>query len=346
MAETVARATYFALPPYNTQVKDAGETVMLRDYGQLVAAVADDPAASDLEETATAVFEALAGLIIKQSRGSLRSLQSGLHIALPLSSAITPEYLDLYGTLAKDWNDAAKWGGVLDHLASLADSTGPTVVYDLLNGTDPDASHLPAFDLTVADTDVAAAELNLGQLVPNTTDKLLLYGVVDLAALKPSVKHQLSWDGKVVSLPDDGSGQQQVASVVWMMTGDPAKSAPVLAIPGAILEEGKEIAEAALLYQDGDEAAFTAFVDAGQPRIMMVDDLAGYQFVPLLPVYDLTTDELDAQAGTAITMPASGGLPIGVLSASAGDYFLLLLCDDVWGNDSAEAEAVTVQTPF
>jgi Clostripain family len=347
----VARAAYFALPAYSATFADGQNLPTYRDQGMLMQAL---QAGDALGTEAGAVYDALQGAIVASSLGDMRQGQLGIQLGMPPADQIDAGWLDNYAAKAKAWNDVGRWSEILGGVASAADSAGPVIEHELENGDCPDAQNLPTVVFRTDDSDVAMVQFNLVKRHSEDPSKLVMLGVVTAGIVQPGETYEMAWSGQIGMV---GSGDQgQPASVFpWMMQSKDVNSdsmlPPILAVPG-VVEVSAQSTEAFLLFMDGDATASTVIIREGEQSVafemdQFVADMPGVTFAPMISVIDPNDPEgSGTMVGTSFELPASGGVPVGGASAPVGEYQLLTIATDVWGNRSTVTDNVTIQTAF
>lgn len=119
----------------------------------------------------------------------------------------------------------------------------------------------------------------------------------------------------------------------------------ILSVPG-ILTIGDEEVEAALLVGEDETTGVVIVVPEPANTFPIADldrDFDGATFTPVLITIDPATDATGSQRGEPIPLDGSTGIEVRAVDAGAGDYFLITTMTDVWGNESAEADAITLQ---
>jgi hypothetical protein len=259
----LGRASYFSLPPYMNQLENANTEPELRDLGQFLdkmTSVSDDTVASAAQTALDALDDAVLGI----SQGTLRSAahQSGVHVELPLATALSDELLGGYEQLAPSWTMSSGWLDALAIYGALDDHGAPTITTDITNGLNPDAANLPTITLGSDDEDVAEVEVNLGVIDSSSPDSLIVFGIVAKGAIESSFVYQVAWDGQLVTLPDGHGDVQAITVQTWeAIDADPAGGMslpPVLATFGIVTTSDNTEALGALAHaarSAGDAAA-------------------------------------------------------------------------------------------
>jgi hypothetical protein len=347
----LGRASYFSLPPYMNQIDNPQSEPELRDLGLFLdkmIAVSD----SQVSASANAARAALESAIIARSQGTLReaSRQIGVHIELPLAAAMTADLMHAYDARAAGWIAASGWRDALDAYAALADDSAPSIDATISNAEDPDAQNLPTIDFSIADSDVADAEVVLAG-VDRKAGVLVFFGVVAKSSVEVGESYRFRWDGQLNTLLDAAGNEQAVEVVIWEdvgVDGSGAINAPVLAIYGMLSGPDGDQHLAVLLYQDGDqEVGVMALLD--QPVTLLLGEIAsdfpGSTFTPIYESASLSDDAQDTLLGEPIRIDRAS-LRLSRASAAAGNYGLVTLAHDVFGNTGLEAQVVSVLTPI
>ncbi|HMI90674.1 MAG TPA: clostripain-related cysteine peptidase, partial [Polyangiales bacterium] len=350
-AVELGRAAYFSLPPYMNQIENPQASPELRDLGQFLramSAVADDAVASAAASARVALDEAILG----RSQGDLREAaqQLGVHVELPLAARVDRELFAAYDVRAAAWSEASGWGAALREYSAADDSVAPVLTAAILNGQNPDATHLPTVEFEVPSPDVAEVNVELAVLDdPGAPSKLVFFGIVGRSAIEPSTTYDFSWNGQLTALPDGKGGQQAIYVSLWEDGGsDSSTSPPVLASFGLLETSDGASALGALLFQDGDEeTALLTLLDppVTLPLAEIVRDLPGSAFTPLLVSLDLATDEQTFVAGATFPID-SATIPISQGPAAAGSYALVTSAYDVFGNIASDLQITDVTTPI
>ncbi len=349
---TLGRAAYFTLPPYMNQLENPGETPALRDVGSFLTSLAqasEDPA---IKASAEAAQKALDAAILGLSQGTLRDAagQHGVHIELPLASAISSDHLTAYAALAPQFAKKTGWDDALRVYGLLNDGIEPSITAAIENDIDPDATRLPTVTFGSTDEDVAAALVDVALITdPTAPDELVFFGVVAKGAIEKDLAYSVAWDGQLTALPDGAGGLQAVSVNVWEDLGQDVATgealAPLLAIFGVVHSGGEE-ALGALLYQDGDES--TGLLAVFDPAITLplsevAVDLPGTTFTPVLVSVSISTLQSGVATGTPIALDRPS-LALSRAPAAAGVYALLTSVSDVFGNTGLDLQSVVLSS--
>jgi hypothetical protein len=357
IAPQLGRAAYFSLPPYMNQLSAPGDAPELRDVGQFLQALSAGVGNPALASAATAAKSALEAAILASSQGELRSTagQLGFHVELPLATNMSNELLDSYKLIAATWTKATSWDQALRGYGALDDATGPQITSSISNGEGPTDQLLPTIRLQSPDLDVAEAEVNLGLVDPEGTgqsDELLFYGVVAKGAIDAGDSYDITWNGKLLTLPDGKGGQQPIFVRTWEDVGTAADAqapaAALLATFGQVDTSDGQSALGALLFQDGD--ANTGLLALFDPAITLslaevASDLPGSTFTPILESITISSGVEAAYVGAPIPL-SSGSLPLAMSSAPVANYALLTSVSDVFGNVDSDLQLVHITTPI
>jgi len=338
----LARASYFALPPYKSQLAKPQREPELRDLGQFLGRISTS-ADRELAARATAARERLRSAVIASSQGDLRRLvdQLGVHVELPLPAAMSSERMQAYRSRAKPWLSTSHWDEGLDSYRDRADAREPSVVSSVETSADGSAT----VTFSVADTDVAEAGMYLAQLSADLSS-LAFFGVLAKNPIEADETYQYAW-ARQVPVILDGQGNAQAVDVgIWEDTGiDPngAQSLLLLAIYGVLsAPDGQHLA--ALLFEDGsDETNLLALLDmpVALSLAQVVSDFPGSTFTPL---YETVAIESGAE-GTLLGEPIALDRPGFALShapAHAGRYALVTMASDVYGNTGFDVQLTEV----
>lgn len=351
----LGRASYFSLPPYMNQLENPGDTPALRDAGLFLARLSQESSDSALKAKAKAAQDALDAAILGKSQGTIRESagQHGIHIELPLASAMTEEHLAAYARLAPTFSKVSRWDQALRAYGALNDGVAPTITASIANDVDPDATRLPTVTFSSADTDLAEALVEVALFTqPDAPDELLFFGVTAKGSIAADTEYAVSWDGQLTALPDGQDGLQPVYVRVWEDVGSDVATgqsiAPLLATFGLVNTADGTEALGALLFQDGDDT--TGLLVIFDPAITLplgdvAQDLPGTTFTPILFAISISTLEESAQLGLPIALD-SPSLPVSRGAASPGAYALLTSLTDVFGNVGVDIQSVLLSTPI
>lgn len=333
----LARSAFFAVSPYSSQFDQSALEPGLRDAGQVLSALSlaqSDPAVAQAAQSALAV---LAEMVLASSQGSLRAgAQLGMHIEQTLGSNLTQERLAGYRERASRWVAASRWDRVLELASAAADDTPPVFSHAVSNAEAASRVAPPLLQFTSDDPTVAKAAVYVGLETP--TDTVVTLGLVGAGLIEPSALNEFAWDGATLGFADGQIGMVDL----WLDV--PSGAQPILSISG-VIGDATESYWASLVFGAGDAVARMLVVATGdQPTTVSTDELAviwpAATFTPVYWEYGEAAEPTPL-AGAPITVPPAG-FELYPLYVNPGDYLLLTSVTDIWGNQSSEADAVTL----
>ena len=360
----LGKNAFFSLPAYSSTVEAVVVEPSFRDVGQFLDRMVSVQSDDALADAADGARDALAGMVIGRSLGALRedTGQAGVHIELSLANKLTPDRLAAYQERATAWATSTGWGDALAALVALSDATGPAIKYEIVNGANPDADHLPTINFSVSDPDVADARVEVAVRTAENPNVIVRHGLIGAgvvdptgASLRPAIVDGYSfiWDAKVPAITDGAGGAQPVFVMSWMDLGADVSGelrAPILALPGIFTSSDGEQAQGVLLFQDGDVGVELAVITEPESVTFTLAELRGADpnvtFTPLRPATDISTGEVTAIAGAPFAIPEDGKLPVAFVPAAAGNYLLVTTARDVWGNEGVVSDPVTLTAPI
>lgn len=344
-AVELGRAGFFALPPYSSQFESGSLTPGLRDAGQLFSALSQTDSDADVAAAASAAGNALADLVLARSQGSLREAgdQVGVHVELSLASQITPAKAEQYDERASVWVDASGWPRVLDALADGADADPPSSEHSVLNAEGASIDYPPVLQFRSDAADVAKAAVYAG-LVDGS--QVLLYGLVGSGIVESEADYEFPWDGAVALFPD---GQPAMLDI-WLDSGSESAE-PVLSVPVVLDGAAEEPLSANLVFTPSEGGASVAVVSLGNvgSTMSLAEIATAAPSATLYPVYyviDVDTGEMSSVLGDPMALPEDGVYPFSIGYLNAGQYILINLLSDVWGNVGSEGDAVYLLEPL
>lgn len=345
-AVELGRSGFFALPPYASQFENAGSSAPgLRDFGQILDALAATESDASVAAAASGARSALEALVIARSQGSLReaSEQAGLHIELSLAAQLSKSVLESYGERASQWADASGWRGMLSALASAADTLPPSFQHVVENADGASQAAPPLLGLATVDADTAQGAVYLGSAVD--ADTVAFLGLVGTGVLEPDSEYTFSWDGTVATFPD---GQPAMLDI-WLDVGK-SSSEPVLMAPGVLTAGGEELISY-LVFTPTEGAATSAVVSLGEvaSTLTLAEIVQAYPDATFTPYYvgvTISTGESGVLTGDPFPVPKSGAIEFAVEYLPAGQYLYFTSVTDVWGNSSTEADAFQLLEPL
>lgn len=332
----VARAHYAATPGYGGDFASVTATPDLRDAGQLLNALGSVTSDANVASAAAAAASAGNAMDIGSSLGALRQSngQVGFHMEWPVAGSWAARR-DAYQVLP--WNQATDWGLFLDAMAAVAatDAGAPTVTTSIVNASNPTTAAPPTLTIGSADSDVAEAQVWLGETVAG---HVVMYGVIGSGFVEPGVQYQFTWEGRQVLL-SDGTNTSYCVVLPWI-----GGASPVFLAPGQLTADGATVTAYAVLDTTATTVSTVFIVDEGRTAALDLANLGGAVFTPA--VWDVTSGAYVADS--ALTIPASAGASLGIQVAQVtpGTYHLVTTMSDVWGNVGSARDDVTVVNPF
>jgi hypothetical protein len=355
----LGKGGFFSAPDYIGQLEVGGDSG-LKDAGQVFARMASLATDPSLQAKLRNTLEKTKQMMVAHSQGTLRrdAQQVGVHVELsnastlgsPVSPTVATTRLQMYTERAAGWAGASQWGGILDTLRQLDDTTPPTVNLTVDHHDNATPQSPPTLRLSATDDDVADVKIEIGKFDAEA-NRATLYGVIAVGALAPNEEYTVPWDGAVPAFQIDANTARTLFVDRWVRLGRDATNndeiPPILAVPGVISHPSFEPMSGVILYQDGDAVASLVVVENGPSPITfslksLAEQFPGVQFVPLLVELDLETQEIELTASEAFDIPANGELAVGTRAAPAGEYFFLTTVTDLWGNEEVELRTVTL----
>jgi hypothetical protein len=336
-AEQVARTGLHGLPGYGNVLQDRAlgqSAVRYRDLGRWL----DELAAEGPSGTAGAAATARGRLLacrIAGTQGQVRADagQAGVHIEwdTPLAYSTTEGMARLAAYDALTWAQEAGHGVVLQRLAAASDTTSPSVAVGggpLLN---PTPSSPAEVGLSLVDSDVAQAEVDLVADLGGGT--WVVHGSLGGGPVTAG-DWIFDWNGHAVYLSDGTT-----LTPCWVRTYLRGSGATLYAIRG--------------LYGDGIGAPAVADLVIDQSLsptpLILVQHNGQVAALPLRPgaffqpvMRQLTGGTPSDAPQTTLVVPASGLLSPTELAVPAGSYRVVIGVEDVWGNLGSDGTGVTV----
>ena len=329
-----------ARPAYNnTSVDEMVQFPKLRDLGEFLDGMAMSTSDATVAANARAARTALGAMIMASSLGDMRSRQVGFHIQLPSPNQVADEMAS-YRTLAASWIGATGWDEALERLAGAADSTAPmpTITAEGTTTNPSPASRARSRVATPPDSDLSEAIVFLTGIDAVDSNIISVYGLLAAGDVDPSTEYVIEWDGGQFTI-----GDENVALMPFITTDASVETGTsFLAVP-ILLIDGTERIEAQLLVDANDGSIFDVVVMFDESSsVFELVELAGVDFVPVIPGYNIATDTEIRTEGAVITIPSDGMLQLDYLDALAGDYFVATEITDVHGNAEIDGFAATV----
>lgn len=334
----VARIQFAGVPGYYSFLTKPASTPELRDAGQFLSRLSGIGSDAAVASGAATAAGKLTAMTIASSNGLLRvgNGQSGFHMQLPLASRWEQQNA-AYSALG--WNAATTWGGFLDAMTTFGDLVAPSIVTTIANATNPTTASPPTLFLGSPDSDVAEAEVYLAEILGG---EVFIYGIVGTGPILPNTNYQFVWGGKQAVL-GDGVNQSYITVLPWIGGASPIYLAGgVLAEPGVV---GGAQVEAYAVLDSSSTAVSTVFLsEEGRLSAIPISALRGAQFTPT--IWNATTDTKVPSAPLLIPDTAGASLTLGFTSVTPGDYLLMTMLTDAWGNTGGKSDSITVVTPF
>jgi hypothetical protein len=343
----LGRSSFFGLPPYASQFENAGSSLPeLKDLGQLLTSLAGTTSDAAVARSAAAARDALDDVVIAGSQGTLRSAagQAGLHVEQGLATQLTQEHYDLYLERAVDWLETSGWHLTLEAAVLGADLEPPALDHLVPNGDGASRDAPPILEFSTPDADAAKVTVQLGQFLDDGST-LAILGLIGAGNVEAESAYEFAWDGTVLTFAD---GQPGMVGV-WLDTGAAAEDA-VFMVPGLLDGAAQESLVTFLVFGATDTEASAAVVSLGNvASTLSVREIAesapGATFSPLYVLFDSGTGESSLSAGDPIAIRGSG-IAIESTFVGAGNYAFFTTVTDVWGNEGAVADAVTLLEPL
>lgn len=243
--------------------------------------------------------------------------------------------------------------GIIDAIKEQADldPAAPSVSTTVVNGTNPDASHLPKVSFPVTDADADHALVSLYEISAGRSKYL---GLLGHGFVEMGNSYEFEWNGKRHEV-SNGTDSSPCAIEFLTLPGEKPNGDTIggfYAIRGKLYWEGTT-------YQAFLAASPT---DNGVNNVTVMDPAGRYTatfsitsiastgdaiFTPYLVTQPVGGGTKTLEAQTPIPIPAgTTELSIDEVSAAAGSYSLGTIIRDVWGHAGSANNAVTVVTPF
>ena len=333
----LARSAFFAVSPYSSEFGNGPLEPGLRDAGQVLGALSQAETDAAVAQAAQSALAALDEMVLASSQGSLRAgAQIGMHIEQTLGSNLTPERLLAYREKASQWVDASHWDRVLELASSAADTTPPVFEHLVTNAEAASRAAPPVLQFTTDDLAAAKGAVYVG--VETEANTLVSLGLVGAGLIEPGTT-EFAWDGTTVGFAD---GQIGMADL-WLDV--PSGAQPIFSIAGLIGDGASEPYWAYLVFGAGDPIAqWVVVVTGAQPMTLSTYEIAltlpGATFTPIYWEYT-DAPEPTAVPGTPLSV-AQEGFELFPVYLNPGNYYLITSVTDIWGNESSEADAITL----
>jgi hypothetical protein len=314
--------------------------------GQLLDALAETTSDPAVASSAAGAREALDDLVIESSQGELRTAagQAGMHVEQGLATQLTQERFDAYGERAADWLEASGWDLTLLAAVAGADVVPPTLEHAVPNGDGASQAAPPVLEFSTPDTDAAKVSVQLGAILDDGLTVVML-GLIGAGNVEANAAYEFPWDGTMLTFAD---GQPGMVGI-WLDAGADAQDA-VFMVPGLLDGAAEESLVTFLVFSATDTVAEAAVVSLGEvASTLSVQEIAeaapSATFSPLYVLLDTETGQTELTSGDPIAV-TSRGFPIESTYAPVGNYAFFTSVTDVWGNEGAVADAVTLAEPL
>ena len=328
-ATSVARAFDLALPDYFIQstADESGSPIPLKDVGQILAALAQDPRPA-IASAAAAAQAALSRVVLARALGSARTAQAGLNIGAGIPIDFTAPMSALYRDLAPTWNASSHWADLIDFVRGGADAAGPTVSA----GTLADNS----VPFSIADADLLSIDVQAWRV---STDRsaLILLQLLERSYTGPGAFHY-DWSGQLLGI-DATPAPVLITLLPWReITTANGVEIPIARTIG-LLQVGNSSYYTELLIDAETLRAEAAVVTVnGLPNVFPISALSGpdVMFLPLFAYVDIATGETDVTTGPEMVTIDGDAVQFTAMTPEAGSYALSIEPKDTWGNASFE----------
>jgi hypothetical protein len=212
-----------------------------------------------------------------------------------------------------------------------------------VNGEGASLAYPPVLQFRSDAADIAKAAVYAG-LVDG--DQVVLYGLVGSGIVEAETDYEFAWDGAVALFPD---GQPAMLDI-WLDSGSESAE-PVLSVPVVLEGASEEPLAANLVFSPSEESASVAVISFGDvgSTMTLAEIAAAAPSATLAPVYyviDVNTSEFTSVTGDPMALPEDGVYPFSIGYLDAGQYLLLNLLSDVWGNVGVEGDGVVLLEPL
>ena len=325
---SVARVFDMALPDYYMESLDASSApIPLKDLGQILSALAQNPAAPVATAAATA-RTSLNTMVLARAMGAARGGQAGLSIGAGIPIAFTSPMSALYRQLVPTWNVGTHWADLIDLVRGGADATGPAITSTgLANNSIP---------FRIDDMDLLSVDVNSFTFSADKS-RLIFLQLFRRDYIAPGA-YQFNWTGKAFAVAATPA-PVLVTLLPWREIADAnGVQIPIFKTSG-MLQSGGRTFYTELLVDLANLRADTAIVTLnGLPNVFPIAALSGpgVTFTPLFPYAVIATGAADVMNGPTTLTITGDSVAFTTVTLGTGSYAFSLEAKDTWGNTTTK----------